>query len=177
VNANEYTAREALSTLIAKVEEGDGDLAAHIRGVINAGKDIEEKEPTLLRRRRPRTYRRTVPYSAAEALRAAVDILEAYFVESPRIINATLDDFLRAGVGIPEDGWAYLDRGEGKVPAIVEELNAEKNVQIETQTETQITQQTDRQVLPLERIPRELIEDQSTNLERLSTLISFEDEV
>lgn len=172
MNSNEYTDEEALATLIRKLEERDTALAVHVQGVINAGRDIEEREPVARGSRRLRTYRRTVPFSPDEALQTAVEVLRAYFIELPQIVNSTLDDFRPVALARPGDAWSPFGTTTGEEDLVLEALGVDKEVQIEIETETQITPRGDREYLALARTPQDLIEVQLSNLARLGDLIA-----
>ena len=174
MNSNDYTAQEALATLMRKLEERDTALAVHVQSVINAGRDIEEREPASQGARRLRTYRRTVPFSPEEALQTAVEVLRAYFIELPQIVNSTLDDFRAVAVARHADPSSPFGAGTGDDDVILEALGVDKDVQIEIETETQITPRGDRQHLTLARTPRDLIEDQRRNLTRLGALTTLD---
>ncbi len=174
MNSNEYTAQEALATLIRKLAERDTDLALHVQGVINAGRDIEEREPVSRGSRRLRTYRRTIPFTPEEALQTAVEVLRAYFIELPKIVNSTLDDFRAVAVARSVDSWSPFGTDSSEEGTVLEALGVDKDVQIEIETETQITPRGDRQHLALARTLPELIDAQSGNLSRLGALTTFE---
>ena len=86
--ANEYTPQQAFEVLMNHLRKRDGQLATHIQAVVDAGKDVDETQQVGQRRKRSRSYRRTVPYSYEEASLVALDALQAYFVEQPLFIDS-----------------------------------------------------------------------------------------
>ena len=189
---NDYTAEEALSLIISRIAEFQTNLSQHIQAVINAGHDVVELEPRPRRGRgRPRTYRRTVPFSFDEALEVVVEALSAYFVELPLMIDSALDDLrdsatLEVGadstdnreVGqrsqdlapVPDD-FAGFSVELAQIPTGV---GTEKVLEIELQTETQITSLPVRQNLPLHRTGLQAILAQEQNLRQLAELLGVE---
>jgi hypothetical protein len=76
MSAHDYSPQDAFELLMRKLTERDRDLATQVQAVVDEGKDVEETEVVGSRRRRSRVYRKTVPYSYDEALRAALKALE-----------------------------------------------------------------------------------------------------
>src|ERR1035438_4281644 len=93
---HDFTPQQALELLMRKLGERDGQLVAQVQASVDAGKDVLETEPRTDRRKKPRVYRRTVPYSYDEAFRVAVDALAAYFIEQPLFIKSCLDNMAQS---------------------------------------------------------------------------------
>ncbi len=51
---HEYTPQQALELLMREINERDKELAARVQEVVDAGKDVEEAEPSTGRRLRRR---------------------------------------------------------------------------------------------------------------------------
>jgi hypothetical protein len=144
-------------------------LAARVQEVVDAGRDMEETEPSLHRQKKPRVYRKTVPYSYAEALQIAVKALEAYFVEQPRFIGSCLDTMAHAELA------ARAGRDRSPFDGDPETRDQEKQVQVELRTETQILESSE-DVFTLHRAPVENVREQEANLVQLRKLIDFGEE-
>ncbi|HKH46317.1 MAG TPA: hypothetical protein VKM72_16775 [Thermoanaerobaculia bacterium] len=93
MSTHDYTAAQALELLLGKLKERDADLALHVQSAIDAGKDVEEREPSRRSRKRPRVYRKVVRLSDEEALQVALDVLQAYFVEQPLFVDSAAKNF------------------------------------------------------------------------------------
>jgi hypothetical protein len=174
---NQYNAQQALDLLMKKLAASNEGLAAQVRAAIDIGKDVSEVEPSLDRRRKGRAYRKAVPLTQEEALRIALDVLQAYFVEQPLFVDSTADNFAETAIGIPKQG--HPDRvlspgspASEREPLFFEGINEEKVVEIEMQTEMQLTKTGEETVL-LKREPRKLIDEQVHNIETLRKLLSF----
>jgi hypothetical protein len=171
-----YSAEQALAVLIKKIREQDERLAAHIQAAIDAGKDVKETAPAIDQRKKPRVYRKTVPFSHEEALQVALDALRAYFVEQPLFINSVADNLAKAAVGVPtERRPARQMSAEKPEPVSLEQVGEEKRVEIELQTETQISR-SGEETMPLKRLAKEQIEVQRENIARLRKLTDFSEE-
>ena len=166
----EYTAEQALDLLLAKLREKSPDLADDVQEAIDAGKDASETEPAPDRRKKDRVYRKTVAYSHAEALQVALKALHAYFVEQPLFVDSALQQFAKAAVGVPPPR-RILRGGQEKEaePVFLEHAGEEKNVEIEIQTETQISK-TGEPTQSIEKIPLELVAEQERNFKKLGEL-------
>lgn len=179
---HDYSAQVALELLMRKLAERDPDLAAHVRAVVDQGKDVQETEaPTRGRTTKSRVYRKTVPYPYDEALSVALNALAAYFIEQPLIVDSCLDNMRKTAVGSPR-GFRYAGSPEkstlvGVIPGT--EMR-DKDVQIELRTETQLSPEiqlspTIRETQPLHRADDGQIEQQRANLARLKALLDFRD--
>jgi len=171
---HDYTPEEALRTLLRKIEERDENLAERIRIAIDAGKDIRQTETPVGRRQRAaRSYRQKVPYSHEEALAVALDVLQSHFIELPMFINSAAANFEKAAVGVPAD----TRRGQSPIrheaeAVILKAQGEQKQLQIELQTETQLSP-TNEDTLNLEPIPEAQIEEERANLDHLKDLTIF----
>ena len=139
MSTHDYTPEQALEVLMQKLGSGDEQLAAEIRAAIDTGKDVAESEPSS-RRKKPRTYRKTVPFSYEEALQVAISALQAHFIEQPLFANSCAANMSRAAIGTPRDPrHATFGRSGRSVDLTVQAEGEEKTVMIELQTETQIS--------------------------------------
>jgi len=174
---HEYNPQEALDLLIRKLNDADQQLAAHVRAAVNAGTDVQEiQQPRGRDANKPRSYRRTVPYSPEQALQVAVDALRAHFVEQPMFINSLLDDMVPASLGPGTTSSPSL-AGNDK-PIHIKTEGTEKAIEIELYTETQLVGElgvTSREpeLQPMARVSAEEIRLQQSNLNRLRDLVDF----
>jgi hypothetical protein len=151
-------------------------LATQIQTAIDEGKDASEEEPSIDGRKKPRIYRRTVPFTHIEALQIALDALQAYFVEQPLFINEAADNFAKAAIGRPSmDYGQSRSNSDERELVILERQDNDKQLEIELHTETQISREGD-EIFALERIPRQSIEDQQLHIKQLRTLMDFSGE-
>jgi hypothetical protein len=171
---NQYTAQQALELLMRKLMAQDPGLAAEVQAAIDAGKDVSETKP-IAGRRKGHVYRRTVPFSHEEALQVALDALQAYFVEQPMFVFAAADSLAQSAIGVPANGRnpVQVSRDQGE-PLSLEGGGLEKAIEIEIQTETQISRTGD-ETLPLKRVPKQLIEDQHRQIIHLRELLDFKE--
>ncbi len=168
---HDYTAEHALDLLLRKLEAANADLAAQVRAAIDAGKDIEEEEPLSSRRKRIRRYRKAVRLSTKEALEAAVDVLQAYFIEQPLFIASAMDNALPAALAEPRD--VYEVTGTKQVTRSPDtRLDVEKILDIELQAETQLTKSGDETYRLRRPDPSELAR-QRENMSHLRDLLRF----
>lgn len=103
---HDYTAKDALSLLLGKIESTAPDLAERIRVAINAGKPelkkvVESSESGRGPKRR-RQYWQTVPYADEEALQVAIAVLEAHLLETRLFLETAATDFAQAGESPPK---------------------------------------------------------------------------
>lgn len=170
----EYTPQQAVELLMAKLKSRDEDLASEIQAAIDAGKDVTETEPVPGRRKR-HVYRRTIPFSNEEALQVAVTALQAYFVEQPMFVEAAAAEFAQAAIGIPTGRRRLSQIALEEHEAVSLEGRGErKRVEIEIQTETQISR-TGEETLPLLPVARGTIEEQRQQINRLRELMDFKE--
>ena len=177
---NDYTPQEALDLLLNKVSARDIILAEQVRMAIDAGKDINETEPAVDKRKKARIYRKTVPFTPEEALQIALDVLQAYFVEQPLFVDSAADNLAKSAIGIPKNNlsnWAYdsATLANKPEPLSLEKQGVEKAVEIEMQTETQLSKSGD-ETLPLERVEKSLIDQQVHHIDDLRKLAIFSKE-
>jgi hypothetical protein len=164
MSKHDYTPEQALRRLIEKVTLVNDDLGAQVVAAVNAGKDVQETERTG--KKQTRFYRHAVPYSPAEALGVALEVLRAHFIERPLFINSCQDNLAHADL-LTEKQTRPSD------------VNAERKVEIELQTETAIIP-TDsalspnrNETLAMSRVSEAEIKQQQDNLQRLCELIDF----
>lgn len=167
MSAHDYSPEQAFELLMRKLAARDEDLAARVQAVVDEGKDVEETETVGSRRRRTRVYRKTVPYSYDEALRAALKALEAYFIEQPLFASSLNDDFSTAVLGLPKRMHQHADSGID-----IKTQGTEKSVQVELRTETQISAPV-QETFSLHRVATQQIKQQQETLAHLMTLIDF----
>lgn len=167
MSAHDYSPQEAFDLLMRKLMERDRDLAAQVQAVVDEGKDVDETELVGSRRKRTRVYRKTVPYSYEEALRAALKALDAYFIEQPLFASSCLNDIAKAALGTPKRMFQDSDSGID-----INTQGMEKTVQIELRTETQISEPA-QDTLSLDRAPVDQIKGQQENVTHLMALIDF----
>ena len=166
---HEYTASEALRHLVDKIAARDEQLATQVLAAVNAGRDVQEVERQG--RRKSRFYRHTVPYSPEEALEIALEVLSAHFIEQPRFINAFHDDMVQAGLRAGDAHSWKVEEVEG--------IGAEKTVEIEVQTATEIIptetalRLQSQETIVMQRVPADEIEEEEANLARLRQLVDF----
>jgi hypothetical protein len=191
IPTHEYTPQQALDLLMRKLVAGNRDLATHIQAAIDAGKDISEIERTTDRRKKPRRYRKTVPFSHEEALQVALDALQAYFVEQPLFVSSASEELAKTPLGSVQpgpDGDLFMPPSgispgpqassppqEEPETVIRTQAGEEKRIEIELRTETQITSSTD-ETLRLIQMPQDAIEAQRENIRHLRELIRFQPE-
>lgn len=173
MSAHDYTPEQALDLLMRKLRHADGHLANEIQEAIDAGKDIEEKEPSQSRRRKPRVYRKTAPYSYEEALQITIDVLQAHFIEQPLFANSCAVNLAAAAIGIPtEPQSAALEITEQSEDVELLNEGEGKAVVIEMRTETQISGAS-QEVFDFRTVPDAEIEEQKNNLARLKEMLDF----
>jgi len=168
---HDYSPHEALGLLMQKLRERDEDLATEIQAAIDAGKDVEETEPTGRARKKTRSYRRAVRITDEEALRVATNALRAHFIEQPLFVESAADDFRSAAIDTQGGHAPRRPNGQGQAKPATG-VDVEKILEIETQIETQISP-ADRTTLRLERASPEALAKQRENLDLLYDLIDF----
>jgi hypothetical protein len=153
-----YSPEDALALLMRKLTERDERLAEDVQQVIDAGKDIEETEPRI-GRRRPRSFRRTVPYRTEEALKVAMLALPAYFYELPLLVEAYAEDFRPAILGSDQGSRLGGD--------------LDKALELELVPETRVLRGGD-ETHPIPRIAAVKLSEQLANLDRVADLLHFD---
>lgn len=173
MSAHDYTPEQTLDLLMRKLRRADEHLANEIQEAIDAGKDVEEKEPPRGRRKKPRVYRKTAPYSYEEALQVALDVLQAHFIEQPLFANSCSVNLAAAAIGIPKRpklaGFGTTGQDED---VELKNEGEEKAVVIEMRTETQISG-TGEEVFDFKTVTDAEIEEQKYNLARLKEMFDF----
>ena len=171
--SHEYSPRHALELLLWKVRERDPDLAIGLEAVIDAGKDVVERE-TLHTADRPREYRKTVRFSDEEALDIALQALRAHFVEQPLLATSAMSEFGEAALepkGNRRDEESFSQSPSEYEPRAI-------RVEFELQTETQVAPKGDDtvdQTVPLSPPEKEFLDEQQANVGRLTALLRFEE--
>ncbi|MDD2711076.1 MAG: hypothetical protein PHV34_24115 [Verrucomicrobiae bacterium] len=151
-------------------------LATQIQTAIDVGKDVSETEPPTDRRKNARAYRKAVPLSHEEALQIALNALQAYYVEQPLFASSAADNISKAAIGKPlQKEFTWQKDYKESEPISLDEEGAEKEIEIELQTETQISK-TEEETLPLKRMPKEVIDEQQAHIIYLRKLINFMEE-
>ncbi len=173
MTAHLYNPQQALETLMRKLGARDEMLAAQVQAAIDAGKDVSENQPATDRRKKTRVYRKTVPFSHEEALQTALDALQAYFVEQPLFVESAADSLTEATCGVPKQmSFGYRASSEKVEPIVLEGLGVEKAIEIEMQTETQLSR-TGEETIPLKRMPKKQIDEQRHHIADLRKLTKF----
>lgn len=166
---HEYSAQEALALLLERLESEDPNLASEVRASIDAGRDVVEREPGRGRRRRGWEYRRTVALTPEEALIAALEVLQAYFIEQPLFFNSLSEDFATAALA-PATTFGdqpFLASGDS-----LASIGQDKEIVITLQPETQISTGAQDQIL-VTRVSDSLIVSQQEHLSALRQLFDF----
>lgn len=172
---NEYSPQQAFEVLMDHLRRRDGQLATHIQAVVDAGKDVDETQQVGKRRKRSRSYRRTVPYGYEEALQVALDALQAYFVEQPLFIDSCAKNMAATELGALRPSRARWQAVESHGDdAAIESLGERKRIEIELRTETQISERKE-EMFELKEIDVTQIEKQQSNIAQLRNLFDFED--
>lgn len=178
---HEYNAEKALEVFMRKLRVRDEALADEIQAAIDAGKDISEIEQSPDRRKKSRIYRKTVPFTHEEALQVAIDALQAHFVEQPLFVESAAFNFSKTGIDQsrrrfrPGVERPRLNSSKEREAVSMEQVDEEKEVQIELQTETQI-EKSGPETVPLKRLDPVEIEDRRRQLSALRRLVDFRPE-
>jgi hypothetical protein len=168
-----YTPEQALDLLMKKLLARDEALAAQVQAALDAGKDVSETEPAIDRRKKARVYRKTVPFTHEEALQIALDALQAYFVEQPLFVASAADNLAKSAIGVPARRTSNFQwSSEEAEPVSLEAEGVEKAVEIEMQTETQLSR-TGEETIPFKRVPERLVEYQRFQVTHLRELTDF----
>lgn len=171
---HEYSPQDALRKLIEKLNIAP-ELAAQVLATVNAGKDVQEVERHG--KRKSRFYRHTVPYPPEEALRVALEVLRAHFVEQPLFMNSCHDNMANAALGVGDA--RSSSSASGRESARSEATGTDKAVEIELQTETEIiptgvaSAQRSPETLLMGRVSEVELKQQQENLNRLRALLDF----
>jgi len=178
---HDYTPEQALELVISRLAQADGDLAREVREAVNAGTDVLETEHLHTRgKSNVRTYRRTAPYSPQQALQVALQALRAHFIEQALFVNSCHNNMAKAAIGVVDS--QAPSRGAKKVSLHIEAEGADKAVEIELHTETQILpiehalERTTQETLQMKRVPTPEIEQELDNLAALGKLVDFAEE-
>jgi hypothetical protein len=185
----DYTAKQALELLLAKLSTVSHEMEVHIRDAINAGKDIEVEadEPVAFGRgRKPakRHYRKNVPFSDEEALTVAMDVLESHLIESRLLVNAAHAEFKQVGLAPPKKDKLIPRAGapgrgsitiEMEAPPNIEEIIGKadsKKIEIEAEPET-VQEKKDLPDLKFEPLQEEQLHSLQALVATLRTLTDF----
>ena len=189
-----------MELLLRKVRERDADLAIGLEAVIDAGKDVFEKEtlrtekmpreyasppvddieavPGAYRtKKKPREYRKTVRFSDEEALGIALLALRAHFVEQPLLATSAMSEFGKAALEPERGRWDEASVDQSVSPP-GEDRPLSIEVEFEIQTETQAApkyEQDDKQTVSLSPPGEEIFEQQRKNIARLEELLRFKE--
>ena len=168
--SHDYSPRDALDLLLRKVKETAPELANNLQSAIDAGKDVSEREATT-KRKKPRTYRKSVPLTDEEALLIVIDSLRAYFVEQPLFANSAIREFTDAALTVHPDP-RKLASGNPPLES-TEGVGLEKQLQVELQTETQISE-AGEPTARLSSTSEDVLREQQANLKRLREDLTFD---
>jgi hypothetical protein len=169
---NEYTPQQAFELLMKHLRARDEQLATHIQAVVDAGKDVDETQQLGQRRKRTRSYRRTVPYSYQEALHVALEALRASFIEQPLFFASCAKNMAATELGShrpSRDRWQAVEERNGDS---IESIGKRKKIEIELRTETQISEP-NQEMIELRELDVTQIEQQQNNLAHLQQLVDF----
>jgi hypothetical protein len=174
---HQYDAEQALETLMRRLRAKDDSLATHIQAAIDVGKDVTETEPSQDGRKKARVYRKAVPFTRGEALKVALDALQAYFVEQPLFVDSVATNLAKAAVGVPAEHQRIRGGGISEEPetVFVEQAGEEKLVEIELQSEVQLDKSGEA-TMPLKRKEKSQIEEQQRLITDLRDLVDFTEE-
>lgn len=154
-----------------KVEEKDTNLASALQAGIDAGKDVWENATPANQTKR-RKYRKTVRFSDEEALRVAISIFEAHFIEQPLFANSAVDELSAVSLDVVANSrQEFFDRLQAES---TEDDSLVERLEVEFQKETEISL-TDKQPFRLLRTETETINQQKANINRLSELVAFDE--
>lgn len=171
---NEYTPQQAFEVLMDHLRKRDEQLATNIQAVVDAGKDVDETQQVGKRRKRSRSYRRTVPYGYEEALQVALDALQAYFVEQPLFIDSCAKNMAATELSAPRPSRTHWQAVESHGDdTAIERVGERKRIEIELRTETQISERKE-EMFELKEIDVTQIEKQQSNIAQLRNLFDFE---
>ena len=171
MSTHDYSPAQALELLLRKLDEANTNLAAQARAAIDAGKDVDEEEQSRAPRKKARRYRKAVPLSEEEALLAAVDVLQAYFVEQPLFVSSAMDNARAAALDGPREE-SELKRGKRSAREAENGSGNDKLLDIELRAETQLTAGGDETYRLLRRSKSEMTQ-QGENVLRLHKLLEF----
>lgn len=173
---NEYTIQQALELLMMKIKERNPDLYTQIQSAIDAGKDIEEREPPVNRRHNPRVYRKTVRLTDAEAFQVVLGALRTCLIDLPLFVNSAGKDFRGAAIVNAVDQTRHRVANRYlRMPDHFEGVDSPKVLEIEFQTETRIFASL-LETIRIDPIPDTLVEQQDGLLRRLSELVACREE-
>jgi len=186
---HDYTAKQALDLLFQKIETKSPELAARMRNAVDAGKDIEmETDKFAGRGKNKHYYRKNVPFTSDEALKAALDVLQSHLLESRMLVNAAHEQFKQVGLAPPRKNEPLPEKDFEKqlslsikmtVTPLLEEIvdrSKPKNIEVEVETETV---QEKRNLPDLEFIPLDdkTLHSLRQTIEKLKMLTEFGDKL
>ena len=168
--SHDYSPREALDLLLQKVKERAPELANNLQSAIDAGKDVSARDATTARGK-SRTYRKTVPLTDEEALFIVINSLRAYFVEQPLFANSAIREFTAAALAAHLDPRREFASGAPPLES-TEGVGLRKQLQVELQTETQISE-AGEQTTRLSSTSQDVLTEQQANIKRLLEALTF----
>jgi hypothetical protein len=134
-----YTPRQALDLLLAKIQHLSPELYQRMRDAIDAGKDVQEQEP--VGRRRVRSFRKNVPYTDEGALEVAMTVLESHLIETRKVIGAADSEFTKVELAPAKRRESNGDDTEDIGRARTSGTDAPKVIEIEVEPETVLEKQ------------------------------------
>ena len=165
-----YSPHEALDLLLRRIKERAPELAHSLQSAIDAGKDVSEKAKTT-KHEKSRTYRKTVPLTDEEVLLVVINSLRAYFVEQPLFANSAIREFAGAALAAHPDPREFA-AGDSPLE-LIDGAGLQKQLQIELQTETQISE-AGEQTARLQSTSQDVVMEQQANLKRLLEALTFD---
>lgn len=173
----DYSPEEALTTLLDHLDEVDPVLADRVRQAIDAGIEDEQEQEIMSAgkksKRVKRTYRKARGMTAAEALREAGKVFNAYFLERRLIVNSALEQFSNSTVGERSSVSAW-SKEQSKVQSV--STGVRVPLMIELQRESEYIRENGVDLLELVRTEDEELFDIREELSTLGSLLDFEDE-
>lgn len=187
---HDYTAKDALTLLIKKIETVSTDLAKRIQFSTDMGKDIPAEEKIMLEanhgKPKKRYYRKHVAYTDDEALAVAMMVLESHLIESRLLVNAAHGEFKKVGLapakklkpiaqaGALAETFEVLDMGIKDEISEVLSLGEPKTITIESEPET-VKEKKNLSDLPFEPIDEEQLRSLRENFNTLKALTNFQE--
>jgi hypothetical protein len=113
-------------------------------------------------------------FSDEEALGVAIGVFQAYFVEQALFVHSAENDFKLAATATEASRLREGRRARAQAGTPTEEVPSEKRLEIELQTETQISREA-VQTFQLIPVSADMIEQEKDNLARLRSLLTFGD--
>lgn len=185
---HEYTAEQALALLVRKLEPVAPVLSARVQEAVNAGSEMQAEEDSQGRSRRGRkpkkhVYRKTVPYTAEEAVAVAVGVLKAHLVESRAAIQTASEEFMAVAVAPPRKpprrpGASPYESALGPRSTTQQSeptgVDQEKLIEVETEPET-VQEKRQEPNIPLKPEDPQLFDTLQHLVTALEKLTTFEE--